>query len=357
MLSEQWRGVKRVLAVRLDNIGDVVMLGPALRTLHEALPGVHITLMASPAGSQVAPLLPWVDDVLTQRVVWQDASGAMPLDPQRELELVATLREGRYDAALVFTSFSQSPYPPAYACYLAGIPIRVGQSKEFGGSLLTHRAKPLPDSAHQAERNLFLLESAGFEVTRRDLELRVPAAVQERVDHLLHSIGIAPHLPFAVLAPGASCPARMYDPRRFAQVARLLVQEARLPVVVVGSERERELIAPIVEQGISGIAPVVGQTTIPELAGIIRRAALVVANDSGPMHMADAFRRPMVILYSGTELESQWGPRAAPTRLLRRPTPCSPCYNFTCPYNMECLDIPPEEVLAEALGVMGDSET
>ncbi len=64
------------------------------------------------------------------------------------------------------------------------------------------------------------------------------------------------------------------------------------------------------------------------------------------MHMGDAFGVPMVILYSGTELEEQWRPRRAPTRLLRRPTPCSPCYAFECPYQMECLDIPPAEVAA-----------
>ena len=88
------------------------------------------------------------------------------------------------------------------------------------------------------------------------------------------------------------------------------------------------------------------------LAAVIKRAALLIANDSGPMHMADAFGRPMVILYSGTELESQWVPRTASTVLLRRPTPCSPCHAFRCPYNMECLDIPPQEVVAEALKLL-----
>ena len=67
MLPDAWQSVRRVLAVRLDNIGDVVMLGPALRTVRQALPNVHLTLMSSPAGSQVAPLLPWVDEVLVHR--------------------------------------------------------------------------------------------------------------------------------------------------------------------------------------------------------------------------------------------------------------------------------------------------
>jgi ADP-heptose:LPS heptosyltransferase len=95
-----------------------------------------------------------------------------------------------------------------------------------------------------------------------------------------------------------------------------------------------------------------GRTTIPELAGIINRAALVIANNSGPLHFADALNRPMIILYSGTEWESQWRPRRAAATLLRRPTPCSPCFAFECPYNMECLDIEPDEVVAEALSLL-----
>jgi ADP-heptose:LPS heptosyltransferase len=85
---------------------------------------------------------------------------------------------------------------------------------------------------------------------------------------------------------------------------------------------------------------------------VIRRASLVVTNDSAPMHIADAFLRPMVVLYSGTELEEQWRPRSAPSRLLRKRTSCSPCYNFRCPYGMECLDIPAAEVAAAAVHML-----
>lgn len=356
MLPKEWQAVQRILTVRLDNIGDVVMLGPALRTLQTHLPTAQITLMASPAGSQVAPLLPWVHDVLVQRVVWQDASGAMPLDPAREQALVETIRAYNFDAAVIFTSFSQSPYPPAYLCYLAGIPIRLGQSKEFGGSLLSQWVKPLPDSTHQVDRNLFLLESAGLPSTGHHLELQIPPDMQAQGDRLLQNIGVNPQQPFIILAPGASCAARRYDVDRYAEVAQRLRAETNWPIVIVGSDRERELCAPILAMTQSGsICSLVGQTSIPQLAAVIQRSVLVLANDSGPMHIADALRRPMVILYSGTELESQWQPRTAPTQLLRRPTDCSPCYCFHCPYGMECLDIPATEVVAACLKLLGTS--
>jgi lipopolysaccharide heptosyltransferase II len=349
MLPDVWSNVRRILAIRLDNVGDVVMLGPALRTLRHALPSASLTLMASPAGSQVAPLLPWVDDVMVERVVWQDASGAMPLDPEREQTLVQRIRSHDFDAAVIFTSFSQSPHPPAYICYLAGIPIRLGQSKEFGGSLLTQWVKPLPDSAHQVDRNLHLLEAASFTILDRHLALQVPNEVQWSADQLLRRKGVEPDAPFIVLAAGASCAARRYDPERFAEVARLLSAQTALPIVVVGSAREAELVQPILGAGGTSL---VGQTSVAELVAVIRRAGVVIANNSGPLHIAEAFQRPMVILYSGTEYESQWQPRVAPARLLRRPTECSPCYRFQCPYQMECLDIPPEEVVAEVLAML-----
>jgi ADP-heptose:LPS heptosyltransferase len=366
--EREWRAVRRVLAARLDNVGDVVGLGPALRAVRsglrgpngvDGLPEASITLWTSPAGNRVAPMLPWVDDVLVSEVVWQDASGAVPIDPERELALVDELRRRHFDAALLFTSFSQSPWPPAYACYLAGIPLRAGESKEFGGSLLTHRVATLPDAVHQADRNLHLVESLGFSVEDRDLELRVPPEARRRADALLNDVGLLPGDAYAVVAPGASCPARRYDPDRFGEVARGLARFG-LPVVVVGSERERPLADVVTSVAGSGgrrspVVSLVGETSVPELAAVVERAALVVANDSGPMHLADAFNRPVVVLYSGTELESQWRPRRAPCRLLRRPTTCSPCYRFECPYGLPCLDIPPAEVLDHALALLAAS--
>lgn len=382
MLPSEWENVQRILVIRLDNIGDVVMLSPALRTLRSNLPNASITLMASPAGSQVAPLLPWVDDVLASRVVWQDTSGTMPLNPMRETTLIEKIAKRQFDAAIIFTSFSQSPYPPAYLCYLAGIPIRIGQSKEFGGSVFSHWVKPLTNSTAQVDRNLYLLESVGLTVEDRDLELKIPEHIQVETDSLLRSKNINPDRPFIVLAPGASCPARRYDINRYATVARSLVNKTGLPIVIVGSTRETELIQPILagneqqenEQAgewetapkfsfsptyfkpeNSKIISLVGRTSLPELAAIIQRASLVIANDSGPMHIAEALQRPMVILYSGANLESEWKLNSATTKLLRRPTDCSPCYKFRCPYEMECLDIPPDEVVNEALDLLDRS--
>ena len=347
-----WEGVRRVVAVRLDNVGDVLMLGPALRTLRRALPDAEITLLGSNGGSRGAPLLPWLDSVMVERVVWQDASARLPLDPGRERALVDRIAEGRFDAALIFTSFSQSPWPPAYACYLAGIPLRAAQAGDFGGSLLTHTVDALPREAHQVDRNLHLLEGLGFDPAGRHLEVAIPAPARAAAAALLAPLGLAPGDAFVALAPGASCVARRYPADRYAAVAGLLV-DAGLPVVVVGGPGEEELARPVLEANAGrSVLSLIGRTGLAELAAVLAEAALVVANDSGPMHLADAVARPQVVLFSGTDLESQWRPRGSPARLLRRPTACAPCYRFDCPYDLDCLDIPPQEVVDHALDLL-----
>lgn len=340
---------RRVLALRLDNIGDVVMIGPALRAIKAAWPDTELTLLASPAGARVAPLLPWVDHVLVQRAIWQDL-GRLPFDPVRETAFIARLREGAYDVAVVFTSFSQSPYAAAYACYLAGIPERVGQARDFGGALLSTCVAPLDDAAHQVDRNLHLLRAFGWSPRDGRLELDIPAHVADRADALLAGAGIARHGDFIALAPGASCSARRYDSARYADVARRLARRASCPVLILGNEADRDMSVGWTHGG--GIVSLAGETSIPELAAILRRAQLVVTNNSASMHLADAFARPQVVLYSGTEYESQWAPRASPARLMRRDTACTPCYRFTCPYDMECLDISPDAVVDAALDLL-----
>lgn len=352
--DERWAAARNVLAVRLDNVGDLLMCGPALRAIREGLPTARLTLWASPGGSAAAALLPVVDDVLATKVVWQDL-GQMPLDPSRELALVAELARRRFDAAIVFTSFAQSPYPPAYACYLAGVPLRAGQSKEFGGSLLTTWVKPRPDDEHQVERNLHLVEALGFAVGSRDLFVAVPPEARASVESKLASRGLPPGRRYVVLHAAASCPARTYPGARFAAVAREVAERSGLRVVLTGSARESALVAELAREIGPGALPLAGETTLPELAATLEEAAVVITNNTSTMHLADALRRPSVVLFAGTELESQWRPRSSPARLLRRDTWCTPCYRFICPTRQECLDVLPSEVASAALRALGET--
>src|SRR5438132_4840331 len=121
MIDKRWSHVKRILAIRLDNLGDVLVTTPALQAIKTSLPGAALTLLASPVGAQVARLNPDLDDVIVYQAPWMDPWHKLPQDSQREQQMIATIRERRFDGAIIFTSFRQSPLPAAYLCYLADI--------------------------------------------------------------------------------------------------------------------------------------------------------------------------------------------------------------------------------------------
>jgi ADP-heptose:LPS heptosyltransferase len=348
----EWLKARNILAVRLDNIGDVIMLGPALRAVKEASPQARLTLLASPGGATAAPLLPWIDDVIVWRPIWQDVGGRMLFDPEREWELIRLLAERRFDAALVFSSFSQTPHTPGYVCYLAGIPLRAGESREFGGSTLSTELQGAPTEMHQAERNLRLVEHLGFAARDRRLVVAIPDSARGRITSLVKEKGIDPDVPFILIHPGASAKARRYPAARFGRVADLLTRGG-WQVLVTGVEREAQLLEEV-KQLAPSACYLVGETTLPEYAALLECAALVICNDTLPMHLADAVRTPEVVLFSGTDYEEQWRPRTTPARLLRRTTPCHPCYLFECPIGLPCLDIPPEEAVEVAEALMRD---
>jgi ADP-heptose:LPS heptosyltransferase len=349
--SSAWQAVRNLLVMRLDNIGDVIMTSPALYALRQALPTAKITLMASPSGALTAPLLPWIDAVLPWRVLWQDL-GRLEFNPAREWELVNTLRNHEFDAVIIFTSFSQSPHPAAFVAALAGIPLRLGESKEQD-DVLTHAVSPASDQTHQVDRNLRLIEAVGFPVHDRQLKLFIPDEARQTALQLLQLDADATQLPpYILLNPWTSCQSRNYDSNRFAQAAYELSYKTGWPIVVTGVEKDRQhvpaLLADLDERAID----LVGATSLTELAALVANAKLVLTNNTSTMHIADATHTPSIILFAGTELESQWQPRYSASHLLRRSTVCNPCYQFKCPYQLQCLDISPGAVVSAALALL-----
>ncbi|EYB69160.1 hypothetical protein DEIPH_ctg011orf0147 [Deinococcus phoenicis] len=344
-MNPDWATVKNVLVMRLDNIGDVVMTAPVLRALKAVLPGVRLTLMVSPGGSAAVPLLPWADDTLVWRAMWQQLGGGT-FDPGQEAELIGTLRERRFDAAVLLTSFSQTPHPAALACLFAGIPLRLGESAECAPGLLTHGPpSPTPEAEQQAERNLRLLEAVGIPVRDRALEVQLSGEARGQAAALMPG-------PYLLLNPYASCSARTYPPEQAARAARLLAEQTGLKVAVTGVAKDRERSgALLAELGPVGV-DLLGQTDLATFAALIAGARLVLTNNTSALHLADAVRTPVLVTYSGTDYESQWRPRHAPSVLLRRPTPCHPCYAFECPFHLECLAFSPEEVAQAGLELL-----
>ena len=361
MLNESWRSVRKVLLIRLDNLGDVLLTTPAFHAVKAALPKSSLTLLASPVGAQVAALDPDIADVIIYQAPWMDPWHKLPLDSQREQEMIALLKARQFDGAIIFTSFRQSPLPAAYLCYLAGIPLRVAASIDGPGSLLTTRYKHSEQIIHEVERGLNLVSALGITPAsgERDMVLQVPAPALQSMSERLTVLNSEHRHPIVVVHPGCSMPARTYPWEMYAEIVALLVDQLGAFVAVTGGPDEQLLVNQVLARvpeeqrqvtvGLAGVLP------FPEFCALIQSADLTITNNTGPMHVSAAVKTPVVALFALTNPPEQWGPWHVPHRQLYHDVPCRICYSRVCPYQHECLRlISPTMVVTAAAELLAE---
>lgn len=345
--------VKRILCVRLDRLGDILMTTPAIHALRAAMPGRHITLLTSSVGAQAAPFLSDVDDVIAYDAPWHGPTGT---SRQAEFAMQRRLEAGHFDAAAIFTVYSQSALPAAMLCYLAGIGRRLAHCRENPYGLLTDwvcETEPHAGVRHEVERQLALAASVGATCADTRMRFHVGNPAREALSTRLAARGIAPYGPWFVLHPGASAPSRRYPPERFGEVAGRLARSSPWPILLTGSADE----APLIGAAIAAAGPAVrarlhdlsGLLNIAELAALIERAAVLVSNNSGPVHLASALATPVVDLYALTN--PQHTPWQTEQRVLFRDVDCRWCYRGVCPqgHHRCLLGVPASEVADAAL--------
>jgi lipopolysaccharide heptosyltransferase II len=352
-----WEQARRILCVRLDALGDVLMCTPAMRALRDAAPGRRLTLLTSSSGAAAAPFIPEVDDVIVHAAPWMKAD--VPASPEDLRFLAADLAARRFDAAVIFTTYTQSALAAALLCWLAGIPLRLAHCRENPYHLVTDWVEdPEPQTMvrHEVARQLALVRRAGaaqgqaHEKTALSFALRPAdlAAVRLR----LLRLGIDANRPFLLLHPGASAASRRYPAGHWARALGLLVRRTGLPVVLTGSEAEIALVDEI-RAGCGATAhSLAGQLSLGELGAALRLAAVALTSNSGPAHVAAAVGTPVVDLYALTN--PQHTPWKVRSRVLFQDVPCRFCFKSACPAgHHECLSgVAPERVVEAVLELL-----
>jgi ADP-heptose:LPS heptosyltransferase len=293
-------GTGVVLVARADAAGDVLLAGPALRAV--AARAREVVLLAGPRGVEAARLLPGVDRVMEWATPWIDPDPPELTEPHAA-DLIGRVRALAPDAALILTSFHQSPLPLALLLRLAGVRRIAAISNDYPGSLLDVRVQ-VEESRHEPEpeRMLALARAAGFEPPPGDpgtLAVRRP---------LPDPLPLTGPPGYVVVHPGASVPARAWPAHLHAEAVRGLVEEG-FRVVVTGSPGERELTALVAGEVALDLG---GRTSLAELAGVLDGAAAVVVGNTGPAHLAAAVGTPVVSLFSPVVPADRWAPYGVP---------------------------------------------
>ncbi len=330
------------ILVRVPNwIGDSVLARPAIETIASHFSGADIWLGAAD----------WVKDLFAgQRAV----TGVLPLPPANDIgglqAAARKLKAQRFETGILLTN----SFGSALLFFLAGIPERWGYAADGRWPLLTKkvRQRKLDTPRHQVQYYLDLVSGLGLKAGQPELRLAVAPEVKEQARSRLLALGVDPRQPLAILSPGASYgPAKMWPASRFARLASLFQEKENAAVLIVGSSGEAETAAAIVSCLDKKPAVLTGQTTLPQLLGLISLASVFVTNDTGPMHLANALRIPVVAIFGPTD-PAVTGPFERPAVVIKKDVPCWPCSYRICPYDHRCMTrIDPEEVYeaAEAL--------
>jgi ADP-heptose:LPS heptosyltransferase len=326
-----------VLVARLDSLGDLLLAGPAVRAV--ACSAAAVTMLVGEGRREDASLLPGVDEVIEFAAPWVVFEpGAV--EPDKISALITRVRDAEVDAALILTSFHQSPLPLALLLRMAGVGWIGAISEDYPGSLLDLRHR-IEQQLPEPERNLSLAKAAGFLPDERGAQL----AVRGPLPDVARWTGSDPYV---VFHPGASSSSR----RPTAEHSRMLVAglvDAGYRVIITGSASEATLAGYVADGRACDLS---GHLDLPQLAAVLEGAQVVVAPNTGPAHLAAAVQTPVVSLFAPVVPATSWAPYGIPTIILGdQQADCRDSRARICPLpGHPCLSsIRPEDVV-EAVG-------
>ena len=302
----------KILIVKPSAIGDVVHALPVLNLLRRRYPAAHISWLVTPACAGLLDGHPQLDEVIRFD---RKRFGHAWRNPGALSELVAfhrALRGRHFDLVVDLQGLFRS----GWLSFSTGAKVRVGTStdREFGWAFATAVAPVGSRDRHAVDRYLSVAEFLGLGATPVDFVFPTDDADRAAVAPLL------PAEPYAVFLPATHWPTKRWPTARFAELVTPLRERFGLTSVVAGGPDA---------EPVAGAISLAGRTTLRQLVAVLERASVVVANDTGPMHIAAALGRPLATVFGPTD-PGRTGPYGRPYSVVRLDLPCSPCFSRSC---------------------------
>ncbi len=344
---------KRILIIRVDLIGDLVMSLPAIRVLKRTYPEAEIDLLAVPSSAKVVASDPDIAQVIAYDPnIWRRPKALLQWRNWRNLFVLwRRLHAHHYDIAInLFGEWASA------LILLSGAQRRLGFSHEnYPGFLtdsVTGRHWDSNDSKHEVDYCLELAQAAGATTTPEDRipHLAVDPNVVQQVEQLLQNEGMQTNRPLiACHVSSNNGYAKRWPVPYWATLIDRLIREDRIQVVLTGAPDDMPLIMEVIQCMREQPINLAGKTSLTQLAALYKHANLLITGDSGPMHIAAAVGTPLIAIHGPTD-PALSGPISPTATIMRSAIWCSPCYNAKGPadcrfHTTQCMkDITPTQV-------------
>ena len=318
-MSDTFRDGKRILLVRTDRLGDVVLTLPMLSALRKHFPDAYLAILLRRYTSPIVERNPHLDAVIP----YDEDDRLIPVN-----EMVRRIKEYRFDFAIV----ARPMLRVAWITFRAAIPLRVGTGFRYYSILFNKRVFEHRKDAkrHELDYNLNLLKSIGCSVEDPpDFSLQIPPDNEAKIESLFRQFSIDHDKEVVVIHPGTGGSAREWPADFFGKLANRLQEERGAQVILTGAKGEERKVAEVLLGSKGKAIPLVGRLSLMELGAVIKRANLFISNSTGPLHMAAALGTPVVSLFPQLVPMSaaRWGPYTSKKRVLvpDKPINCQDC--------------------------------
>ena len=329
-LTTQHVHPRRILVIRLDLIGDLVLSMTTVRTLKRTYPDATIDLLALPASAKVVMHDPDLYEIITYDPnVWRRPKALFQVKNWRNAyNLWCRLRAHHYDIAIsVFGKWA------GVIAALSGAKRRVGFVRESYPGLMTNNVpgwhwRP-GDHKHEVDYCLELAKAAGATIGPADRtpRLYVDPLAHQQLEQLLAQEGIDPEKPLiACHVSSNNGQSKRWPIPYWASLIDKLIREQNAQVILTGALDDKPLISSVTRQMKEHVIDLAGKTSLSQLAALLKQANLVIGGDSGPMHIAAAVGTPLIAIHGPTD-PALSGPVSPTATVLRSDIWCSPCYN------------------------------
>lgn len=334
---------KKILIINVNWIGDVIFSTPFIRALRTGYPDSYIACLLHPRAREILEGNPCLNEIIIydEEGVHKGLIG--------KLKLIACLRKKNFDIAFIL----HRSFTKALFALLSGAKERIGYPTKRRSFLLTKPAEEPLEEAHKVEYFLNIAGAAGIKTKEASYEFYVKDSDRKFIDELLRENSITKNDRIIVLCPGGNWDPKRWPKENFAQAGDLLAEKFGARIVISGAAKDVKLAEDIRKLMKSPAVITCGKTTLKQLGALFEKAALVVANDTGPMHLAVAMKANVIALFGPTSprLTGPYG--RGNYRVISKNEQCDvPCYDVTCKDNRCMAEIKVEDVLKEAGGII-----
>jgi lipopolysaccharide heptosyltransferase II len=331
--------IRRILIINVNWVGDVLFSTPFIRAVRQAHPDAFISCLLHPRCVEMLENNPRLNEIIIydEELRHKSIIG--------KLKLIALLKRRKFDTAFIL----HRSFTKALIARLAGVKELIGYPTKKRSFLLTKAVEEPAGEIHKVEYFLDIARAAGIKPQNASYEFFIGDKDRRAAGQFLADNGVTGQDRLVVICPGGNWDPKRWPKENFASAADEIADKHHVKILISGSARETELGREIRALMKKDAVMACGRTTLRQLAAIFERSLLVIANDTGTMHLAVAMKAATIALFGPTSpvLTGPYGD--GHYKVIQKNSKCEvPCYDYSCKDNSCMKEIAVDDVVVEA---------